>query len=95
MPKLAMIDSLKAPPVIGACFDPFLARVLFETGAYFRGVKVHNEGWGHVMFLHQNSDLGLKEQLDFHHSSIRDLRFVCCAHASDKSHPSKKTLSPC
>ena len=33
MPKVAVIDSLKAPPVIGICFDHFLARVLFETGA--------------------------------------------------------------
>ena len=38
MPKVAVIDSLKALPVIGICFDHFLARVLFETSAYFCGV---------------------------------------------------------
>ena len=38
MPKVAVIHSLKARPVIGICFDPFLVRVLFETGVYFRGV---------------------------------------------------------
>ena len=45
------------------------------------------------MFLHQTSDLVLKEQLGLHHSWIRYFCFACCAHAFYKSHPLKKTLS--